>query len=47
MSTLTLMESSIVKTAYNRIKKYINKTPLLQSEMINLKLASKRTKSIT
>lgn len=41
MSTLTLMESSIVKTAYNRIKKYINKTPLLQSEMINLKLASK------
>ncbi|MBI2792942.1 MAG: serine/threonine dehydratase [Gammaproteobacteria bacterium] len=35
------MQPSVVKTAYNRIKKYINKTPLLQSETINMKLASK------
>ncbi len=40
MTTHSLMEPSIVKTAHNRIKNYINKTPLLQSEMINTLLQS-------
>jgi threonine dehydratase len=40
MTNLKFMEPSIVNVALNRIKKHINKTPLLQSQAINKMLAS-------
>ncbi len=35
MSNLTFMQPDIINTAYNRIKPFINRTPLLQSSMLN------------
>ncbi len=40
MQELNFMPTDVVTKAYNRIKKYINKTPILQSETLNEKLHS-------
>lgn len=41
MQGINFMSPTVVTTAYNRIKHYINKTPLLQSETLNKLLNSK------